>query len=81
MDKKPVVTNEYFLEDIGVTFIIKAPRELSATEKRQAAVGYLYTIPREDRPRKGDTVTIDARVFFTKDSPVEVLIRSPKPRP
>lgn len=78
MAKKPEVVNEYFLEDIGVTFIIKAFRTLTEIEKRQAAVGYLYTIPRAERPQKGDTVTIDTHVVFSADSPTEVLVRSPK---
>jgi len=77
--KKSEVINEYFLEDIGATFIIKAARPLTETEKRQAAVGYIYTIPPTERPKKGDTVAIDAHVFFSADSPREVLIRSPKP--
>lgn len=76
--KKPEIDNEYYLEDIGVTFIIKAFRTLSPIEKRQAAVGYLYTIPPSQRPRKGDTVTIDAFVANTADSPPEVLVRSKK---
>ncbi|SBV94879.1 hypothetical protein KL86DPRO_10774 [uncultured delta proteobacterium] len=81
MAKKPEVVNEYFLEDIGVTFIIKAFRTLTELEKRQAAVGYLYTIPRSERPKKGDTVTIDTHVVFSADSPTEVLVRSKPPRP
>ncbi|MCC8194431.1 MAG: hypothetical protein LIP28_07285 [Deltaproteobacteria bacterium] len=79
--KKPEVINEYFLEDRGVTFIIKAFRNLTETEKRQAAVGYLYTVPPSERPQKGDTVTIDAHVVFSADSPTEVLVRSKNPRP
>lgn len=77
--KKPEIDNEYYLEDIGVTFIIKAFHKLSETEKRQAAIGYLYTIPRSERPQKGDTVTIDTFVGNSADSPTEVLVRSKKP--
>ena len=80
MGKKPTIENTYFLEDIGVTFIIKSFRELTETEKRQAAVGYMYTIPRSERPVKGDTVTIDTLVSDSMDSPTEVLVRSKKPQ-
>ena len=79
MGKKPTVENVYFLEDIGATFIIKAFRELTEQEKRQAAVGYLYTIPRAERPSKGDTVTIETLIAESVDSPTEVLVRSKKP--
>ena len=78
MKKKPEVENEYFLEDSGVTFIIKAFHKLSEIEKRQAAIGYLYTVPPSERPAKGDTVTIDALVSNTAESPTEVLVRSKK---
>ena len=77
--KKPEVINEYFLEDVGATFIIKASRPLTETEKRQAAVGYIYTVSPAERPKKGDVVTIDTHIFFSADSPKEVLVRSPKP--
>ena len=77
--KKMEVINEYFLEDVGAMFIIKAFRPLTETEKRQAAVGYIYTMPPAERPQKGDTVTIDTQIFFSADSPREVLVRSPKP--
>ena len=79
MDKKPTIDNEYFLEDIGVTFHIKAFRELTEIEKRQAAVGYLYMISPSERPKKGDTVTIDTHVVSAQEGPTEVLIRSKKP--
>ena len=78
-DKKPEIDNVYFLEDLGVTFHIRAFRQLSELERRQAAVGYMYTIPRSERPQKGDTVTIDALVASVNDGPEEVLVRS-KPR-
>ena len=76
--EKAEIINEYFLEDIGATFLIHASRTLTETEKRQAAVGYIYTIPPSARPKKGDTVTIDAHVFFSAEGPKEVLVRSPK---
>ncbi len=78
MAKHPEVVTEYFLEDTGVTFIIKAFRALTETEKRQAAVGYMYTVPRSERPQKGDTVTIETFVAVSTDSPTEVLVRSKK---
>lgn len=76
--KKPTIENKYYLEDIGVTFIIKAFHKLSETEQRQAAVGYLYSVPRAKRPKQGDTVVIDTFVANSADSPREVLLRSPK---
>lgn len=76
--KKPEIDNEYFLEDIGVTFHIKAFRTLTETEKRQACVGYLYTVPPSERPKKGDTVSIDAHVMFAAQGPTEVLVKSKK---
>ena len=79
MDTKPEIDNEYFLEDVGVTFHIKAFRQLTELERRQAAVGYMYTIPRAERPQKGDSVTIDAHVSSINEGPEEVLVRS-KPR-
>jgi len=79
--KKPEITNEYYLEDIGVTFCIKAFHKLSETEKRQAAVGYMYSIPREERPKQGDTVTIETFVSNSVSGPREVLMKSPKKAP
>lgn len=79
--KKPEIDNEYYLEEIGVTFIIRAFHKLSETEKRQAAVGYLYSIPRAERPKQGDTVTIDTFVANSISGPREVLMKSPKKAP
>lgn len=77
--KKPEIDNEYYLADLDVTFHIKAFHKLSEIEKRQAAVGYLYTVPPSERPQKGDTVTIDTFVGNSTAGPTEVLVRSKKP--
>lgn len=79
MKTVPLVENTYFLEDLGITFIIRAARELSEAEKRQAAVGYMYSVPKPERPVKGETVTIGTKVMSLEDEPEELLIRSPRP--
>jgi len=80
MKKGQIAEHTYFLEDPGVTFIIRAASEMTETEKRQTAIGYMYSVPKSERPVKGDTVTIGTKVVSIQDEPEQVLIRSPKPQ-
>ena len=46
MKKGQIAEHTYFLDDPGVTFIIRAASEMTETEKRQTAIGYMYSVPK-----------------------------------
>jgi hypothetical protein len=43
---------------MNITFNVKAFRELSNAETRQAVLAYIVGLPKKERPKRGQTLTL-----------------------
>lgn len=58
MDTGPNVINTWHLEDMGITFNIKAFRIMGEDEMRKETLAFLAALPKNKRPKRGDTLTV-----------------------